>query len=185
MWIAFLVNLLAFPMTSGLLPYIAKEIYRMGPAGLATLVASFAAGAMIGSLTIGVIGRSLWPARTMLICTAGWFGLVLLFVQMPEPVSARVILVLAGFAQSMSMVPLAGMLLKTAGPRYRGRVMGVRMLAIYGLPIGLMGAGALIPWIGYHATATLYCASGLGILAIIAFWWRTAIWPLDAIGNQR
>src|SRR5476651_1891740 len=27
-WVAFLVNLLAFPMTSGLLPYVAREIYH-------------------------------------------------------------------------------------------------------------------------------------------------------------
>ena len=185
MWIAFLVNLLAFPMTSGLLPYIAKEVYQMGPTGLATLVASFAAGAMAGSLTIGVIGRSLRPARMMWICAACWFTLVLIFVQMPEPFSAGVFLVLAGFAQSLSMVPLAGMLLRTAGVRYRGRVMGVRMLAIYGLPIGLMAAGVLIPRIGYHATATLYCAAGLGIMGMIGIWWRAAIWPVDAIGNQR
>ncbi len=29
MWLAFLVNLTAFPFTSGLLPYVAREVYHV------------------------------------------------------------------------------------------------------------------------------------------------------------
>jgi hypothetical protein len=184
-WVAFLVNLLAFPMTGGLMPYVAKQTYHMDQAGLGTLIASFAIGGLTGSLTIGFLGRSLHPARMMLICGATWFALLLVFVQIANPTMGRVTLVLAGFAQSMSMVPLSTLLLKSAGPRFRGRVMGVRMLAIYGLPIGLLMAGTLIPWIGFRLTASLYCVLGLLFMALIGLRWREAIWPLDAIGNQR
>jgi hypothetical protein len=92
---------------------------------------------------------------------------------------------LAGIAQSLSMVPLSTMLLRSAGPKFRGRVMGVRMLAIYGLPIGLLVAGVLIPWIGFRVTASLYCVLGLVLMALIGVRWRAVIWPLDAVGNQR
>jgi hypothetical protein len=139
----------------------------------------------MGSLTIGTIGRSLMPARMMLIFAVLWFTLLLIFVQVPYPAAGRVTLFLAGFTQSLSMVPLATILLKSAGPRFRGRVMGVRMLAIYGLPIGLLIAGMLIPWIGFRATASLYCLVGLLFMAIIGLRWRESIWPLDALGNQR
>src|SRR6185437_7931058 len=37
MWLAFLVNLTAFPLTSGLLPYVAKDLYGLGQTGLGTL----------------------------------------------------------------------------------------------------------------------------------------------------
>ena len=40
--------------------------------------------------------------------------------------------------QSLSLVPMSVLLLHSAGERFRGRVMGVRMLAIYGVPIGLL-----------------------------------------------
>src|SRR5215204_450782 len=50
MWIAFLVNLTAFPLTGGLLPYVAKDIYGMDQTGLGTLVASFALGSVLGSV---------------------------------------------------------------------------------------------------------------------------------------
>src|SRR5262249_32454796 len=47
MWLAFLVNLTAFPLTSGLLPYVAKDIYGMDQTGLGTLVARFALGSFL------------------------------------------------------------------------------------------------------------------------------------------
>jgi hypothetical protein len=77
------------------------------------------------------------------------------------------------------------MLLHSAGARFRGRVMGVRMLAIYGLPVGLLGAGALIERIGFAATASAYCVFGLAVTLGIALHWRRALWPADAPANAR
>jgi len=34
--------------------------------------------------------------------------------------------------------------MRTASESFRGRVMGVRMMVIYGLPLGLLAAGSLI-----------------------------------------
>jgi hypothetical protein len=85
-------------------------------------------------------------------------------------------LMLAGFMQSLSVVSLAAILMRAADARFRGRVMGVRMLAVYGLPLGLLGAGALVGRIGFSATATLYAAVGLTLTLVIAVRWRTEIW---------
>ena len=184
-WVAFLVNLLAFPTTIGLLPYVARDIYHSDQTGLGTLVASFAVGACAGSLAIGFLGRHLRPARMMIVYAAVWFALILLFVQIPTPAGGRLALIAAGFAQSLSMIPLAAMLLKNAGVKFRGRVMGVRMLAIYGLPIGLLVAGVTIPVIGFRATASIYCVLGLISMAVLGVVYRGVIWPGDAPGNQR
>ena len=185
MWLAYLVNMTAFPITSGLLAYVAKDIFNIGQTGLGTLVASFAFGALLGSLTVSTFGRHLRPARTMIIMAVLWHVLLLVFVHMPNPASARAVLVAAGFCQSLSMVLMAIMLLNVAGDRFRGRVMGVRMLAIYGMPVGLLGAGVMIGWIGFMATAIIYCAGGILLtLAIAAYWWRD-LWPADARGNVR
>ena len=43
-WIAFLANLTAYPLSNGLLPYIAREIYGTNQTGLGYLSASFAVG---------------------------------------------------------------------------------------------------------------------------------------------
>jgi MFS family permease len=185
MWLAFLVNMTAFPLTLGLLPYVAKEIYHVGQTGLGSLVASFAFGALIGSIAISFAGRSIRPARMMLIYTALWYAMLLAFVHVPGIVGGRISLVLAGFAQSLCMTPMAVMLLHSAGARFRGRVMGVRMLAIYGLPLGLLAAGGLIERFGFAVTATGYCVAGLLLTLVIALRWRAALWPLDASANAR
>ena len=77
------------------------------------------------------------------------------------------------------------LLLHSAGERYRGRVMGVRTLAIYGVPPGLLVAGARIDWIGYAATVSVFCVVGSVLTALIALHWRAALWPLSAPANAR
>ena len=185
MWLAFLVNITAFPLTLGLLPYVAREIYHVGQTGLGTLVASFALGALAGSVAVSIAGQAIRPARMMLIYTVVWYAMLLAFIHVPGIAGGRTMLILAGFAQSLSMVPMAVMLLHGAGARFRGRVMGVRMLAIYGLPMGLLAAGGLIGRFGFAATATAYCVTGLLLTGVIAARWRSALWPLDAPANAR
>ena len=185
MWLAFLVNLTAFPLTSGLLPYVAKDIYGLDQTGLGTLVASTAVGSLLGSIVVSLAGRMIRPARMMIVFAILWYAALLAFAQMQGPVGGRLALLLAGFVQSLSLVPMSVMLLTSAGERFRGRVMGVRMLAIYGVPIGLLIAGTLIERIGFAWTASLYCAIGLVVTGLIALYWRADLWPRDAPANWR
>jgi hypothetical protein len=104
---------------------------------------------------------------------------------MPDAISGSVVLVAAGLAQSLCLVPLSAMLLRCSDERYRGGVMGVRQLMIYGVPIGLLVAGPLIANHGYPATVALYCSVSLVLTALIAAYWRTHLWRLDAPANAR
>jgi predicted MFS family arabinose efflux permease len=185
MWLAFLVNLTAFPLTGGLLPYVARNVYHIDQAGLGTLVASFAFGSLLGSIGVSLAGRALRPGRMMLVFALAWYAMLVVFAYMPGPGSGRMVLILAGIAQSLSLVPMSVLLLNSAGERFRGRVMGVRMLAIYGVPIGLMAAGAMIERLGFAATVSLYCGIGLALTVLIALYWRAALWPVDAPANAR
>ena len=185
MCVAFLVNLTAFPLMTGLMPYVAKEVYRTGQAGVGYLVASFAAGALLGSIALSRHAHRIRPGRMITAFCAVWYVLILCFSWMPDATSASVVLMLAGLAQSLCLVPLSAMLLRTSDERYRGGVMGVRQLMIYGVPIGLLGAGPLIAYHGYVTTVTLYCAVSLVLTALIAFYWRGHLWKLDAPANAR
>jgi MFS family permease len=185
MWLAFLVNMTAFPLTLGLLPYVAREIYHVGQTGLGSLVASFAIGALAGSIAVSFAGRSIRPARMMISYIGVWYVMLLAFIHVPGITGGRLTLILAGFAQSLCMVPMAVMLLHGAGARFAGRVMGVRMLAIYGLPLGLLAAGSLIERIGFATTASAYCVVGMLLTGVIAIRWHAALWPLDAPANAR
>ena len=83
------------------------------------------------------------------------------------------------------MVTMAVMLLKTSEERLRGRVMGVRMLAIFSQTFGLLAAGALIEHFGFGVTATLLAGSALVCTLLIMVRWQVDLWPADAPANAR
>ncbi|QYU67653.1 hypothetical protein J4558_22555 [Leptolyngbya sp. 15MV] len=99
-----------------------------------------------------------------------WAGMLLLF--------------LAGAVQSFCMVPMSVLLLSVSEGAFRSRVMGLRMLAVYGMPVGLLTAGPLIAWFGFAAAATAFTLLGLlGVIAI-GLRWRAHLWPRDAAANR-
>jgi hypothetical protein len=181
-WIAFLANLTAYPLSNGLLPYIAREIYGTNQTGLGYLSASFAIGSLIGSIALSLIG-GIRVARLMIGATAMWYAALLIFAQIQTVPAALACLMLAGFSQSLTMISIAVILMRTASEHFRGRVMGIRMLVIYSLPLGLMAAGALIDVIGFAATGTLYAATGLVLMLAIVLHWRADLWHLHAPAN--
>lgn len=184
MVLAALVNLSAFPLSGGLMPYIARDVFGLDQRGLGGMVASYASGALIGSLSVSALGTRLRPARTMLLTCVLWH---LCLLGLALPVSAGVAMVLylgAGLNQSLSMVSLSIILLRTSEERFRGRVMGARMLAIYTLPVGLLAAGALIPRIGFAGVVVLYGCVGLLMTAGIAWCWRADLLPREARANS-
>ena len=183
-WIAFLANLTAYPLSNGLLPYIARDIYGTDQTGLGYLSASFAVGSLVGSILLSVIG-GIRVARLMIGATIMWYAALLVFVQVQSLPAAIACLWLAGFAQSLTMISIAVILMRTASEHFRGRVMGVRMLAIYSLPLGLLAAGSLIDGIGFAATGTLYAAAGLALMLAIVLHWRADLWHLHAPANAK
>jgi len=183
--LALLVNLTAFPLVNGLLPYVAKDIYGTDQTGLGYLVAGFAGGALLGSIVLARFGHAIRPARMMIIGSACWYVLTLLFAQMHSLAGGLPLLLLAGLAQSLGMVPLAAMLLRTSEQRFRGRVMSIRMLVIYSLPVGLLASGPLIETFGFRAMATVYCLFGLAFTLLIAVRWRAHVWRSSAPANAR
>jgi MFS family permease len=183
-WIAFLANLTAYPLSNGLLPYIAREIYGTNQTGLGYLSASFAVGSLIGSIALSLVG-GIRVARLMIGATAAWYATLLVFAHMQSMPAAIACLMLAGFSQSLTMISIAVILMRTASERFRGRVMGIRMLVIYSLPLGLLAAGSLIGEIGFAATATLYAATGLALMLAIVLHWRADLWHVHAPANAK
>ena len=179
MSLAALVNLSFFPFTAGLMPFIAREVFGLGQAGLGALVAAWAAGSLLGSLAMSLLGGRLRPGPAMLGASLVWCACLAGFVASRQVGVAMALLVVAGIAQSTSMLAVSMLLLRASEPRLRGRIMGVRMLAIYPLPLGLLAAGALIPRVGYGWTASGLLLMGLLLTVAIGAVWRRALWPVQ------
>jgi hypothetical protein len=181
--IVLLVNLLAYPFFLGLLPYAAKEVYDVGQSGLGYLAAAFAVGALAGSLAISANYMALRVGRVMLWSTAAWFVAILLFGQTRSLPFGLALLFISGFVQSLCLIPVAVVMLRGAAEQLRGRVMGMRVLAVWGLPLGLLASGPIIAGLGYTACTVIY--GSLGIAATIAIGYRTrgALWHRSAQAN--
>ena len=76
-----------------------------------------------------LIGAVLWHVGILIMAYMQWF-----YLSLP-------ILVIIGVSQSFTMVTMAMLLLRYTSEEMRGRVMGLRQLAVYGLPVGLLMSG--------------------------------------------
>ncbi len=180
MWLAFLINLTAYPVSSGLLPYVALRVFLADATGLGWLVASFSFGGLLASITMVVTGGTRRPERSTLVHTAIWYALLLGFGHVHSLGAGLLLLFAAGFFQNVAMISMSATLLAMAGERFRGRVMGVRQLAVYGMPLGLMASGALIERIGYPLTISVCCGIGLVFTLLIGMRWRASMWQTRA-----
>ncbi len=182
--VAFIVNLLAYPFFLGLLPYAAREVYAVGLPGLGWLAAAFACGALSGSLVVGAGPVARRAGRMMLVAGGAWFAAVLLIGQIPHLGIGLALIFAAGGLQSLCLVPLAAVMLRSASDEMRGRVMGMRSLAVWGLPLGLLASGPLIAHAGYATTTALYGLVGLAALVAIGVLCRRALWNRSAVANS-
>ena len=185
MCFAFLLNCSAFPMMNGLMPVMAKEIYHTNQTGLGYLIAAGGSGALMSSVIMSRIGHKVRPARTMIIFSACWLLSLMCFVHTPTLALGIPFLMLAGLSQGLSQIAMATMLIRNSEAKFRGRIMGIRMLAIYGNVPGLLLAGWLIPRLSYPLTATIYALLALTLIVVVVSRWRSQLWRRDAPANSK
>ncbi|MEE1556225.1 MAG: MFS transporter, partial [Alphaproteobacteria bacterium] len=176
MLLAFWVNLTAYPISMGLLPYVAREIYDLDQNGLGQLVAGYSGGALIGSIAMIMSGGARRPGRFMVLSIIAWYALMVIFAWQETKWPGFAILLLVGIMQSTAMISMSVILLQITPEQFRGRIMGVRILAVYGLPVGLLAAGALVDWTGFSNAVTIYTLLGILCTGWIALKWRAVIW---------
>ena len=164
---AFLVNFTTLTLIGGMMAVYARDVLNTGPVGLAALLWAFATGAFVGSLGLAgwrpirrrgrflIVTALVWHIWLLALSQSNWLGL-----------SLPILLVYGGFS-SFTMVTMATMLIGITAPEYRGRVMGVRSLAVYGLPLGLLASGALIGTMGVPMTFSLAAALGAVVIVFI------------------
>lgn len=140
---AFLVNLTGFPLNLGLMPIFAKDVLNTDATGLGQLLSAYSAGALVGSVVIAGIPNVPRLGRLMVLGSIGWHLGILVISLSKWFVPSMVILLFTGAAQSFSMVTMAILLIGSTSTDIRGRVMGLRSWAVYGLPMGLLMSGAI------------------------------------------
>ncbi|MQG21067.1 MAG: MFS transporter [SAR202 cluster bacterium] len=160
---AAVANLTAFPFNYALMPVYARETLNSGSSGLGLLLSGIGIGAFIGSIVVASMRSIENAGRIGIIALIGWHIMTTIVILSPIFELSFGLIMIAGIMQSMSLVLVASILLGIAVPDFRGRVMGLRSLAVYTLPIGSLITGALITQVGLIQAAVINTVLG-GIL---------------------
>ena len=139
--VAFIVNLTAFPLNNTLLAVIARQVMEIDAAGLGWLMGTYSAGSLLGSLLIGYFSTMDRAGRAMVVGSIFWHIGILIMAYMQWFYVSLPVLFFVGISQSFAMVTMSMMLLKYTSAEMRGRVLGLRQLAVYGLPVGVLISG--------------------------------------------
>ena len=125
---------------------------------------------------MAVTGGARKPATFMFSFAMVWFVLLAVFAVITQIKFGLAILFIIGIVQSFTMLSMASLIIGSAAAELRGRVLGVRMLAVYGLAMALPIAGVLIEAIGYTNTTWIFVIIAIVATLAVAFNWRRAFW---------
>ena len=163
---SFLIEFSAFPVVNGLMTVVGDELYELGGTGIGLLAAVASLGALSGATCIGIRKNLANPTRIMIIGSTIWHFIMLLLALTPPLWLFALMLFIWGFSGGTTFVAMVVGLLRATPAETRGRVMGIRTLGIYGLPLGLLLGG----WIAEESGSAAMIATlgGLGFIATLA-----------------
>ena len=134
-----------------LIPEFAKNILNVGPEGQGLMMAVTGAGAMVGAVTVGSLGRKF--AKSWLLA-AGVFGITSTILIVPIVVTLRLsallpVLFIAGISFQWIVVTGQSTIQEYSPDNLRGRMMGFYALTLGGLgPAGSLIMGKLAEDLG-------------------------------------
>lgn len=166
--VAAIINFSGFPFHTALLPVFARDVLGTGSAGLGLLMSAFGVGALIGSLALASIENLKNAGKLLILSVVVWHAsMVALSLSTSFPVSLA-ILVVTGAAFSSSLVLIVTVMFRVAQPEFRGRIMGLRVLAISAHTFGSINSGAMAGMWGAPWAASVNGVIGIAMVAIMA-----------------
>ncbi|MCW2666867.1 MAG: transporter [Frankiales bacterium] len=164
----FVVDLVAmvFAMPRALFPALAEHVYGGGAQTAGALYSALAAGALVGALLSGWLGRVHRQGRAVLIAIGAWGLAITLFGLADVLWLGLLCLAAAGAADMVSAVFRTAILQSAAPDQMRGRLGGVFIVVVAGGPrLGDARAGGGAELVGIQGSSV---AGGLAVLGITA-----------------
>ena len=171
MLFAALANLTTLTLTNAFLPFISKDMLN-GDANLLAVLISFSAiGSLLGSIlmTTGIFRDK--PGKLLIIFMIIWHVLMITTSLFPVKTIMFVLLILFGSSTSITTILLSMLILTITEKKMIGKIMGIRQLAIFAFPIGLICGGYMIDKIGI--VFAIQAMGLLGLLIAILFGYKS------------
>jgi MFS family permease len=157
------INAMVFGMPRAVFPALASTVFGGGARTLGLLYAAPGAGALLGAVTTGWVGRVRRQGRAVIVAVLGWGAAIAGFGLVHWLPGALVLLAIAGCADVISAVFRNTIIQLAAPDALRGRLMGVQMAVVAGGPrIGDTEAGAVAAAFG---ATTSVVSGGLACIA--------------------
>ena len=167
--LAVIVNFTGWPLHTTLMPIFARNVLGTGPTGLGMLISAFGIGALLGSMGWAVATNIKSPGKLLILAVIFWHLSMVAFSASGSLYSSLAILLVTGASFSSAQVLILTLVLKTTLPEFRGRVLGLRSLAIYTFTFGSMNSGAIAGLWGAPWAANINAAIGIVLVGILAF----------------
>jgi MFS family permease len=163
------INAMVFGMPRALFPALAASVFGGGATTVGFLYAAPGAGALIGAVTTGWVGRVRRQGLAVIIAVIVWGLAITGFGLVSWLPAALVLLAVAGWADVISAVFRSTIIQLAVPDALRGRLQGVQMAVVTGGPrIGDLEAGAVATAFGDTASVVsggLACVAGALVLA--------------------
>jgi MFS family permease len=163
------INAMVFGMPRALFPALATTLFGGGAATLGFLYAAPGAGALVGALTTGWVGRIRRQGRAVIVAVLVWGAAITCFGLVSWLPGALALLAVAGWADVISAV-FRNTIIQLAVPdALRGRLSGLQIAVVTGGPrIGDLEAGVVAAGFGDTVSVVsggLACIAGALLLA--------------------
>jgi MFS family permease len=163
------INATVFGVPRAVFPALAATVFGGGARTLGLLYAAPGAGALLGAVTTGWVGRVRRQGRAVILAVLVWGAAIACFGLVRWLPAALVLLAVAGCADVISAV-FRGTIIQLAAPdALRGRLMGLQMAAVTVAPrVGDAETGGVAAAFGAATSVVsggLACIAGALILA--------------------
>ncbi len=164
-----IINFTGWPLHTSLMPIFARDVLGTDSAGLGILMSAFGIGALIASSVWASVRDLKSAGRLLILSVIAWHATMLAFSASHTFYLSLSILLLTGMAFSSTQVMMLTVILRTTLPEFRGRVLGLRSMAIYAYTFGSLNSGAIAGVWSAPLAASINGALGIVLAATLAF----------------
>jgi MFS family permease len=165
--VAVLINIAGWTVHTSLLSIFARETLGLDAGGLGILLLSFGIGSLTGALIFAGLGSINRTGRLMILAVLFWHVLIIILGFNSSFLGSLVNLFCIGLGFASSQVMILTTLLRTTGLSYRGRVMGLRSMAILGFSLGSVMNGFIAASIGISNTLIVVGVIGIVLMLLL------------------
>ena len=167
--LAVIINFTGWPLHTSLMPVFARDVLGTGSGGLGVLLSTFGIGALIGSTSLASVRNLRSAGKLLILSVIVWHATMLAFSASHSLYLSLSILLLTGMAFSSTQVMMLTVILRTTMPEFRGRILGLRSMAIYTYTFGSMNSGAIAGAWGAPWAAGFNGVVGIVLTGMLAF----------------